>query len=54
MPQKVKGSVADMRGHEVKNLVVTDDGCLALSDDLQPSLLPPVIFTVPPEMLMVL
>ena len=42
MPQTIKASVADMRGHEIKNLVVTDDGNLALSDDLQPSLLPPL------------
>lgn len=42
MPQTVKASVADMRGHEVKNLVVTDDGCLALSEELKPSLMPPL------------
>ena len=42
MPQTVKASVADMRGHEVKNLVVTDDGYLALSEELKPSLMPPL------------
>ena len=41
MPQTVQKGVADMRGHEVKNMVVVN-GSLALSDTLKPPLLPPL------------
>lgn len=48
MPQKVKAVVSDMIGHEVQNMVISNE-YLALSDDLQPKLMGSAITVALPK-----